>query len=198
MKFNPPSETRITLKAITESQATRRGLMRWIVESSLKYRFIAIAAAMTMMVLGSLQLPKMPVDVFPEFAPPRVEIQTMCNGLSTGDVESLVTVPLEQALTGIEGLQDLRSKSVPQLSDIQLIFAPGADLLKVRQLVQERLTNATVNLPTWASPPVMLPPLTRETDLTPILDRLDGVILTGGDDLDPKKMNLSPQRHHQP
>ncbi|HEY0373750.1 MAG TPA: efflux RND transporter permease subunit [Amnibacterium sp.] len=133
--------------------------MRWIVESSLRYRFLAIAAAMTMMVLGSLQLTKMPVDVFPEFAPPRVEIQTMCNGLSTGDVESLVTVPLEQALTGIEGLQDLRSKSVPQLSDIQLIFEPGADQLKVRQLVQERLANATTSLPTWASPPVMLPPL---------------------------------------
>ncbi|MGN6744160.1 MAG: efflux RND transporter permease subunit [Amnibacterium sp.] len=137
----------------------RRGLMRWIVESSLNYRFIAIAGAMALMVLGSLQLPKMPIDVFPEFAPPRVEIQTMCTGLSTGDVESLVTVPLEQALTGIEGLQDLRSKSVPQLSDIQLIFEPGADQLKVRQLVQERLATATPNLPTWAAPPVMLPPL---------------------------------------
>ena len=68
------------------------------------------------MCLRVAQLATMPVDVFPEFAPPRVEIQTMCNGLSTGDVESLVTVPLEQVLNGIEGLEDMRSKSVPQLS----------------------------------------------------------------------------------
>jgi len=137
----------------------RRGLMRWIVETSLRFRFIVVAVAVLMMTVGSLQLTKMPVDVFPEFAPPRVEIQTMCNGLSTGDVESLVTVPLEQVLNGIEGLEDMRSKSVPQLSSIQLIFKPDADQLRVRQLVQERLANVTPFLPTWAAPPVMLPPL---------------------------------------
>jgi CzcA family heavy metal efflux pump len=137
----------------------RTGVMRWIVQSSIRFRFLVVAIAMFMMTVGSLQLQSMPVDVFPEFAPPRVEIQTMCNGLSTGDVESLVTVPLEQALSGIEGLEDLRSKSVPQLSDVQLIFKPGADLLQVRQLVQERLAAATPSLPTWAAPPVMLPPL---------------------------------------
>jgi CzcA family heavy metal efflux pump len=137
----------------------RRGLMRWIVETSLRFRFIVVAVAVLMMAIGSLQLAKMPVDVFPEFAPPRVEIQTMCNGLSTGDVESLVTVPLEQVFNGIEGLEDMRSKSVPQLSSIQLIFKPDADLLHVRQLVQERLATATPSLPTWAAPPVMLPPL---------------------------------------
>ena len=82
----------------------RRGVMRWIVATSLRFRFIVVAIAVLMMAFGSLQLAKMPVDVFPEFAPPRVEIQTMCNGLSTGDVESLVTVPLEQVLNGIEGL----------------------------------------------------------------------------------------------
>ncbi len=137
----------------------RRGLMRWIVETSLRFRFIVVAVAALMMAVGSLQLSKMPVDVFPEFAPPRVEIQTMCNGLSTGDVESLVTVPLEQVFNGIEGLEDMRSKSVPQLSSIQLIFKPDTDLLHVRQLVQERLATATPSLPTWAAPPVMLPPL---------------------------------------
>src|SRR5262245_56011536 len=97
-----------------------RNLMRWIVRSSLKYRFIVVALAAGMMAFGSLQLENMRVDAFPEFAPPRVEIQTACLGLSTADVESLVTVPLEQALTGIEGLDDLRSKSVPQLSSIEL------------------------------------------------------------------------------
>ena len=88
-----------------------------------------------MMVIGLDQLQNVPVDVFPEFAPPRVEIQTIALGMSTAEVESLVTVPLEQALAGIEGLDILRSKSVPQLSQIELIFKPGTDLLRARQLV---------------------------------------------------------------
>jgi CzcA family heavy metal efflux pump len=139
--------------------ARRPALMRWIVSSSLRLRFLVVLAAVAMMVVGWAQLGKMRVDVFPEFAPPQVEIQTMANGLSTADVESLVTVPLEQALNGVEGLDDLRSKSVPQLSSIQMIFKQGTDLLHARQLVQERLAIATPSLPTWAAPPVMLPPV---------------------------------------
>ncbi|HSV68273.1 MAG TPA: efflux RND transporter permease subunit [Mycobacteriales bacterium] len=137
----------------------RRTLMRGIVGSSLRFRFIVVAAAVGMMVFGLAQLPRMRVDVFPEFAPPRVEIQTACLGLSTADVESLVTVPLEQALNGVARLADLRSKSVPQLSSIEMIFAPGTDLLAARQLVQERLDTVSHTLPTWAAPPVILPPV---------------------------------------
>jgi CzcA family heavy metal efflux pump len=133
--------------------------MRGIVSSSLRFRFLVLAGAVAMMVLGIVRLPAMRVDVFPEFAPPLVEIQTLCVGLSTADVESLVTVPLEQALNGTKGLSDLRSKSVPQLSSIQLIFKAGTNLFEARQLVQERLTTVTPSLPTWAAPPVMLPPL---------------------------------------
>ena len=101
----------------------------------------------------------MHVDVFPEFAPPRVLIQTACVGLSTSDVEQLVTVPLEAAMNGIQGLDDLRSKSVPQLSSIEVLFKPGTDLLRARQLVQERLATVSPSLPTWAAPPVMLAPV---------------------------------------
>ncbi|TCO54218.1 efflux RND transporter permease subunit [Actinocrispum wychmicini] len=137
----------------------RRTLMGWIVGSSLKFRYLVVAAAAAMMAVGVIQIRDMRVDVFPEFAPPRVEVQTNCLGLSTADVESLVTVPLEQALNGIPGLDDLRSKSVPQLSSIEMIFQPGTDVLKARQLVAERLSNVTPSLPTWAAPPIMLPPL---------------------------------------
>ena len=137
----------------------RRTLMRWIIGSSLRFRFLVAAAAATMMAVGLLQLGTMRVDTFPEFAPPRVEIQTNCLGLSTSDVESLVTVPIEQVLNGIQGLDDLRSKSVPQLSSIELVFKPGTNLLQARQLVQERLATVSPSLPTWAAPPVMLPPV---------------------------------------
>jgi CzcA family heavy metal efflux pump len=134
-------------------------LMRWIVKSSLRFRYLVIAGATAMMVVGTLQLQQSRVDVFPEFAPPLVEIQTICLGLSTADVESLVTVPLEQVMNGLPGLDDVRSKSVPQLSDIQLVFKEHADLFEARQLVQERLLSVQNSLPTWAAPPVMLPPV---------------------------------------
>ena len=137
----------------------RGSLMRWVVSTSLNYRFLVVAAGALLMALGIVTLPSTRVDVFPEFAPPRVVIQTACLGLSTSDVESLVTVPLEQALNGVEGLDDMRSKSVPQLSAIELIFNPDVDELRARQLVQERMTAVSATLPTWAAPPVMLAPV---------------------------------------
>ena len=134
-------------------------MMRFIVGSSLKFRFLAIAIAAGMLYFGIGQLRNMPVDVFPEFAPPRVEVQTISLGLSPEEVEALVTVPLEEAFNGLPGLDILRSKSVPQLSSIQMIFEPGTDLLEARQMVQERVALATPGLPTWAAPPIMLQPL---------------------------------------
>src|SRR5689334_22898471 len=134
-------------------------MIRSIVGSSLKFRYIALALAAIMMVFGIAQIPRMPVDAFPEFAPPRVEIQTPCLGLSAEEVESLVTVPLEQALNGLQGLDLMRSKSLPDLSSIEMLFKSGTDELKARQLVQERLATVINTLPTWAAPPVILPPV---------------------------------------
>ena len=137
----------------------RRTLMRWVVANSLRFRYLVAAAGLAVTVIGVGTLPSARVDVFPEFAPPRVLIQTACVGLSTSDVEQLVTVPLEQSLNGIHGLEDMRSKSVPQLSSIELLFAQDTDLLQARSLVQERLAQVGTSLPTWAAPPVMLAPI---------------------------------------
>jgi CzcA family heavy metal efflux pump len=133
--------------------------MRWIVATSLRYRYLVIFSAAALVILGISRIRTMPVDVFPEFAPPRVEIQTPSLGLSSVEVEALVTIPLEEAFAGVPGLDVMRSKSVEQLSSILLIFKPGTDLMEARQLVQERLSIVTPSLPTWASPPFMLPPL---------------------------------------
>src|ERR1700756_3762482 len=132
--------------------------MRFIVGSSLRFRFLVVAAAVAMMVFGVLQIQNMRVDVFPEFAPPQVEVQTICTGISTTDVEQLVTVPLEQALNGTKGLDVMRSKSVPQLSSIVMVFKTGSDLWAARQAVQERLASVQSSLPTRAGPPGRLPP----------------------------------------
>ncbi|MDX1414249.1 MAG: efflux RND transporter permease subunit [Candidatus Promineifilaceae bacterium] len=133
--------------------------MQWIVAKSLKYRYLVVFVAAILMIFGIGQIRNMSVDVFPEFAPPRVEIQTPALGLSSAEVESLITVPLEEVFNGMPGLDVMRSKSVNQLSSILLIFEPGTDLMEARQLVQERLAIVTPTLPKWAAPPFMLPPL---------------------------------------
>ncbi len=133
--------------------------MRRIVAASLRFRSIVIAMAAALMIVGGAQLSRASVDVFPEFAPPRVEVQTACLGLTASEVEQLVSVPMEEAFNGIDGLDQMRSKSVSQLSAIVMEFKPGTDLLTARQLVSERMATVIPTLPTWAAPPIMLQPL---------------------------------------
>jgi CzcA family heavy metal efflux pump len=134
-------------------------MMRRVVAWSLRFRFIVVGLAAASLFFGIGQVRDMPVDVFPEFAPPRVEIQTASVGLSSSEIETLVTIPLEQALQGIPGLDVMRSKSVPQLSSIVMLFEPGTDLLNARQLIGERLATVVPTLPSWSTPPVVIQPL---------------------------------------
>ena len=133
-------------------------MMHWIVGWSLKFRLFVVALAVAMMFVGITQLRNMPVDALPEFAPPYVEVQTEALGLSAPEVEELVTLNLEELLNGTPWLQTMRSTSVPGLSSITLIFQPGTDIIRARQLVSERLSLAYA-LPNVAQPPVILPPL---------------------------------------
>ncbi|HET6770973.1 MAG TPA: efflux RND transporter permease subunit, partial [Actinomycetota bacterium] len=156
-------------------------MIRWIVGSSLKFRYIVVALTGGLMFFGVGQLKNTSVDVFPEFAPPRVEVQTPSLGLAAAEVEELVTIPLEHALNGIPSIDTIRSKSVEQLSSIELIFKRGTDLLEARQLVSERIATVTPNLPTWSSPPFMIQPLSATsrvmkiglTSTDPDLDMMD-------------------------
>jgi CzcA family heavy metal efflux pump len=135
-------------------------MMKWIVASSLKFRFIVIAGAAALMVFGISRLRHMPVDVFPEFAPPKVEVQTEGQGMSSAEVEDQITNPMELVLMGTPELDVVRSRSVNGLSQIVLQFKRGTDILHARQLVQERLNLAIANLPSSATAaPVMLQPL---------------------------------------
>jgi CzcA family heavy metal efflux pump len=142
--------------------------MRWIVGRSLRFRWLVVFAAAALMAFGAAQIPDAEVDVFPEFAPPRVEVQTIALGNSSNEVEELVTIPLEDALNGLPGLAEMRSKSVSQLSSIRLIFKKGTDELRARQLVQERIAQVTPTLPTWSSPPWMMPPLSSTSRIMKI------------------------------
>jgi CzcA family heavy metal efflux pump len=134
-------------------------MMRWIVESSLKIRLLVVAIAAAVMAFGVVELRDSPVDMLPEFTPPTVEIQTEALGLSAAEVEQLITVPIEQdLLAGVAFLDEIRSQSVPGLSSIVLVFEPGTDILRARQVVAERMTQAHA-LPHVSKPPQMLQPL---------------------------------------
>jgi len=134
-------------------------MFRWIIGTSLKFRFLVLAAGVALMFFGAQQLHKMPVDVFPEFAPPKVEIQTEGPGMTVAEVEELITIPLEDQFRAIPGVEYIRSSSVVGLSQIVLLFKMDKDLMEARQQVQERLELAIAELPQSAGMPVILQPL---------------------------------------
>lgn len=130
-----------------------------LISFSLRQRLLILALAALVVVAGVNASTRIPLDAFPEFAPPRVEIQTEAPGLSTEEVESLVTVPIENALNGVAWVKVLRSKSVLGLSSIVCYFEPRTDVIRARQLVQERIAAVTPRLPAVARAPVILQPL---------------------------------------
>ena len=134
-------------------------MMRWIISNALRLRVAVVILMALLLIAGTRIVSKTRFDVFPEFAPPLVEIQTETPGLSTSEVEILVTVPIENAMNGVSWLKHIRSKSVLGLSSVVLYFEEGTDIMKARQMVQERLTVIAGKLPGVAKPPVMLSPL---------------------------------------
>jgi Cu/Ag efflux pump CusA len=134
-----------------------------ILAAALRFRLLVLTAAAGVMALGIVSLRSTPVDVLPEFAPPYAEIQTEALGLSAEEVEQLITVPLEaDLLNGVEGVEVIRSQSLPGLSSIVLVFEPGTDVYKGRQLIEERLTQAHA-LPNVSKPPTLLQPLSTSS-----------------------------------
>ena len=133
-------------------------MLNSIVSWALNMRVLVVSLALAVLVIGINAARHAPLDVFPEFAPPLVEVQTEVPGLSTEEVDLLVTVPLENSLNGLPFLQTLRSKSVLGLSSVVMIFETGTDILKARQLVQERLNLAQNRLPAVVKPPVLMAP----------------------------------------
>ncbi|MEY4576496.1 MAG: hypothetical protein RL701_1199 [Pseudomonadota bacterium] len=132
-----------------------RALITWCLEQ----RWVVICLAALLLLLGARSARHASFDAFPEFAPPRVEIQTEAPGLSSEEVEALITLPIESALSGLPGLEQLRSKSVLGLGSIVLLFKPRTDLMQARIVVQERLARVVTQLPMSARTPVILTPL---------------------------------------
>src|SRR5262245_62702245 len=133
-------------------------MLRSIVQASLKSRFVVLVLAAAFLVLGVSRIREMPLDVLPEFSLPYVEIQTEALGLSAEEVEQLITLGMEQdLLNGVPWVETIRSESLPGLSSITIVFKPGTDLMRARQMVSERLTQAYA-LPHVSKPPTMIQP----------------------------------------
>ena len=131
--------------------------MHRLVSWSLQFRFLVLIGAAAIAFFGMTQLRKQNVDILPEFAPLTVEVQAEAVGLAPAEVESLITAPLEEILSGVPWLKSMQSRSIAGLCAISLHFEDGTSLLKARQMVQERLLHTSV-LPKVAKPPAMLQP----------------------------------------
>jgi CzcA family heavy metal efflux pump len=130
-------------------------MLRSLLVASLRYRVAVVAAAAALLLAGTWRALRTPLDVFPEFAPPLVEVQVEAPGLSSEAVEEQVTLLLESALNGVPRMTTIRSKSVQGLSSVVLLFERGTDLFQARQIVSERV--AVVRLPQAARTPVVMP-----------------------------------------
>lgn len=132
-------------------------MLTTIVRFSIRLRGVVISLACLLAGYGLYTLYQSKLDVFPEFAPPLAIIQTEAPGLSSEQVEVLVTQPIENALGGTVGLKTMRSKSLQGLSVVSLTFRDGMDVYRARQLASERLSAVAGKLPRGAKPPALLP-----------------------------------------
>jgi CzcA family heavy metal efflux pump len=139
-------------------------MLNRIVQFSLRHRGVVIALGIIIIAYGLYVTTQTKLDVFPEFAPPQVVIQTEAPGLSSGEVEQLVTTPIETGLNGTAGLKTIRSQSIQGLSVVTLVFRDHTDIYRDRQLVAEQLGDVIGHLPQGTGPP-RLGPLTSSTSL---------------------------------
>src|SRR5437868_15022967 len=126
-------------------------VIRW----SLRNRFVVLLVTAGLVVAGVLSLRALPIDAFPDTTPAQVQVNTVAPALAPEEVERQLTVPVENALAGLPGLDQLRSISKFGLSQVVVNFRDGTDVYFARQLVSERL--ATVELPPGIARPRMGP-----------------------------------------
>lgn len=132
-------------------------MLNAILKWSIVQRWLVVIGAIVVTICGSYNLTQMPLDVFPDFAPPQVEIQTEAPGLAPEEVESLITLPIESAVNGTPGVETVRSSSAVGISVVKVIFKWGTNVYQARQLVTERLQQVQQKLPEGVENPQISP-----------------------------------------
>jgi CzcA family heavy metal efflux pump len=155
-------------------------MMRALVTLCVRHYGAVTALTVLALVLGCWGALHSPLDVFPEFVPSQVDIQTEAPGFAPQQVEELVTRPIESVVNGAAGLATLRSESIPGLSVITITFADNVDLYVARQGISERLTELGSSLPAGVASPKLSPLVSSTMDLLKIglvSDKVDGYAL---------------------
>src|ERR1039458_1679307 len=137
-------------------------MMRALVALSVRHYGALSVLTLLALVLGSWAALKSPLDVFPEFVPSQVDIQTEAPGFAPGQVEELVTKQIENTVNGAAGLATLRSESIPGLSVVTITFTDGIDVHVARQGISERLSELGSSLPAEVSAPKLSPLVSRD------------------------------------
>ncbi len=132
-------------------------MLSYLVRFSIRFYGIVITLALLILCYGSYQFLNAGLDVFPEFAPKQIIIQTESPGFSAEQVEVLVSQRIESSISGLIGLQSIRSESIQGLSIVTAIFDEQSDIYRNRQLVTERLSSIATQLPQGVNPPVPVP-----------------------------------------
>ena len=127
-------------------------MMSALVRFSIRFSGVIIGIASLVVIYGIYSLTRSNLDVFPEFSPTQLVIQTESPGLSTDLVESLVTQPVENTISGTVGIELMRSQSIPGLSVVTVIFKEGTDVYRNRQVIAERLAILSGRLPNNITP----------------------------------------------
>jgi len=130
-------------------------LLNWVIDFSLRHRFLVILGALAFAAAGALSLRHLDIDAFPDTTPVQVQVNTVAPALGPEEVEQQITFPVEQVIAGLPHLQQLRSVSKFGLSQVVVTFDDGTDIYFARQLINERLT--TVELPAGLERPKMGP-----------------------------------------
>ena len=132
-------------------------MLSTLVRFSIRFYGIVIALALLLLLYGSYRFSTAGLDIFPEFSPKQVIIQTESPGLSSEQVEILVTQQIETSISGLIGLKSIRSESIQGLSIITATFEESTDIYRNRQLISERLSSLTNKLPSGIETPVPVP-----------------------------------------
>ena len=139
-----------------------------IIRQSLRFRAVVVVGAALILVIGIYQTTRSSLDVFPDFVAPQVTIQTEVPGLAPEQVEKLVTYPIESAVSGIAGLDTVRSESIQGLSVVTVAFDENSNILIDRQLLAERMTEVAGRLPKESQAPTLSPLVSSTMDLLKI------------------------------
>src|SRR6516165_5654973 len=155
MQSKHPSPQPLSPEYGERGKSGGRPVLNWIIDISLRHRFLVVVGALACAAAGAASLRHLPIDAFPDTTPVQVQVNTVAPALGPEEAEQQITFPVEQALGGLPHVEQLRSVSQFGLSQVVVTFEDGTDIYFARQVVNERLNTA--QLPNSIDRPKMGP-----------------------------------------